>query len=443
MEVLVRKLKILLGSLTIFVGCGFIAMAQSRVLDRYIDQVNGTTDDQAVQIALDHNDELAGVRKSIDAARGRLKQAGLRANPSVEFNRREQIAGPDNNTIIGGSLPLELGGRRSARVDVAEADLRLREHQVENQERLLAAEVRMKFGDALAQALKLAVIEELLGSAVEGFQLIQARVTDGKTAPLEEGMTAVEVNRLRSLKETESGNTEIVFLELRNMLGMRPDEPLRLKGRFDDMTARPEPEAEAVQRALNTRPDLLAVRSAVEVAEAQIKRAKAGGRLDAKISADFQRNDFGFPVQGIDRNGDLRPVHGIFNSVRVGVTFEIPVLNANQGAIEEAVALTEAAVRRREFAELIVRREVAAAYARFESSSRALEIFRAGSRDQASANLDVVRQTYELGSRNLIEYLIEQRRFLDIQNEFIAAQLAVFQAKIEIMKAVNAAELKQ
>jgi len=70
-----------------------------------------------------------------------------------------------------------------------------------------------------------------------------------------------------------------------------------------------------------------------------------------------------------------------------------------------------------------------------------MEIFRVGVRGQASANLDVVRQTYELGSRNLIEYLIDARRYIEIENEFIDMQLAVYQANVEMLRATNSPEL--
>ena len=62
-------------------------------------------------------------------------------------------------------------------------------------------------------------------------------------------------------------------------------------------------------------------------------------------------------------------------------------------------------------------------------------------RGQASANLDIVRQTYELGSRNLIDYLIEQRRYVDIENEYIDSQLAVYEGRVEILRATNSPEL--
>lgn len=414
----------------------------STALARYLDPLNGMTADEAVRVALENNGELVAARKEIEAARALVKQARLRANPSVEFSRQEQIRGSDNDTMIAGSLPLELGGRRKSRVDVAAAELNLREKQVADSERLLAAEVRAKFGEALAQTLKLKLVEDLLQSTLQGFRLVQARVAEGKTAPLEKNMTLVEVNRLRSMREIEAGKTEIVFLELRSLLGMKPEEPLRLRGDFKDLLAPLQPPlADSTANALQNRPDLAAMRAMENLAEAQIEQARAGGRVDARVNAGYGRNNFSFPVNGITDAGQIRPVQGIFHSFKFSVTLEIPVLNRNQGAIEAAVINLEAAQKRREFAELVVRREVASAYTLYESAARAMEIFRVGVRGQASANLNVVRQTYELGARNLIEYLVEERRYIEIENEFIDAQLKVYQARVEILKAANAPEL--
>ena len=91
--------------------------------------------------------------------------------------------------------------------------------------------------------------------------------------------------------------------------------------------------------------------------------------------------------------------------------------------------------------ELTVRREVAAAYAQYERAARAMEIFRVGVREPARANLDVVRQTYELGSKTLLDYVGEQRRFIELENDFIDAELAVYSARVEISRAAFSPEL--
>jgi len=417
------------------------AINTSSSIEKYLDPVQGKTADELVAYALENNAELAAARKEIEAARALVKQARLKPNPSVEFSRQEQIGGSDNDTMIAGSLPLELGGRRKTRISVAIAELTIREKEVANRERLLAAEVRAKFGEALAQAFKLKLTEDLLETALNGFRLVQARVTEGRTPPLEENMTLVEVNRLRSMREVVAGKTEIAFLELRNLLGMKPEEPLRLRGDFADLLAPLPTLSEFTGQALQTRPDLQGVRAIETLSEAQIEQARAAGRIDASVSAGYGRNNFSFPVNGITNTGQLRPVQDIFHSLKFGITLEIPVRNRNQGAIEAAVANSQAAAKRLEFAELTVRREVAAAFARYQSSARAMEIFRVGVRDQANANLDVVRQTYELGAKNLIEYLVEERRFIELENEFIDAQLETYLARVEILRAANAPEL--
>lgn len=415
--------------------------ADTKSLTRYLDRQSGMTADEATAFALNNNPELSALRKEADAARSLIRQARLRANPSLDANGTKQIGGADNTLMVQAMLPLELGGRRSARVAVAERELIVREKAVADRERILAGEVRLKFGEAIAQAFKLMLVENLLDTAIRGFQLVQARVVEGRTPPLEESITQVEVNRLRSTRETEAGKTEIAFLELRNLLGMSPEDPLRLRGDFSGLTAQTAPLSQATVEALRNRPDLAVVRAMEDLSTARIEQARAEGRLDASVSAGYQRMNFSFPLNGITDAGTLRPIQDIFHSFTFGITLQLPVRNRNQGAIEAAVANRDAAQKRREFAELVVRREVAAAYARYESTARAMEIFRVGVRGQASANLDVVRQTYELGARNLIEYLVEERRFIELENQFVDAQLAVYQARVEILRAVSAPEL--
>ena len=405
-------------------------------LTKYFDPQTGLTVEQAVAYALEHNGELLAARKEIDAASALVKQAMLRANPKVDASVSKTITGTDNNITLIGMLPLELGGRRPARIRVAERELEMRRQDVSNRERMLAADVRAKFGEALAAILKLGFDEDLIATSQRGYSLVAARVTEGGTAPLEQNMVLVELNRLRSMRETAEGKAQIEMLELRNLMGMTPEEPLSLRGDFNDVIAPLPALADATELALSGRPDLKLAKAAESFAEARIEQARTEGRLDASLTAGYQRMAFGYPLNGINDAGQLGPIQGTFHYFTVGVSLDLPVRNKNQGAIEAAVAEMEGAKRRREFLELTVRREVASAYAQYNSTARAAEIFRVGVKDQANANLDVVRQTYELGSKTLIDYLGEQRRFIDLQNSYIDALLDAYKARVEIERAV-------
>src|SRR6266478_7397186 len=414
---------------------------QSVSLGRYIDQASGLTADDAVAYALSHNLELQAARKEIDVAKGMVKQARLRANPRLDIGVSQNVTGTDHTIDAGGSLPLELGGRRSARITVAEREVEVREREFANNERTLAAEVRLKFGETLAQSLKLSLTDERIESNQQSFNLVAARVTEGATAPLEQNMVLVELNRLRSQRESAEGKLETLMLDLKNLIGMPPEEPLRLRGDFDHLVDQLPNITEATDRGLRERPDVLGARALENWANALIEQARAQGRLDASLSAGYEHMTFGFPVRGIDDAGRLQPVSGGFHYLKFGVSVDLPIRNKNRGAVEAAVAESEAAKRRREFAELLVRHEVASAYAKYERSVRAMEIFRVGVNEQAKTNLDVVPQTYELGSKTLIDYLVEQRHFIDLENDFIDTLLAAYDARIQVARATASPEL--
>lgn len=410
---------------------------------RYLDQVNGITADQSVALALENNGELIALRKEVDAANALVKQAGLRPNPTLSAGGAKQLGGADNNQLAELMLPLEIGGRRAARVAVARRELEIREFVVANQERLLAADVRTKFGEALAAVRKLEVIEKTLSATRQGYDLVAARVVDGKSAPLEQNMLLVEVNRLQSIRETVEGKVETTMFELRNLIGMKPEEPLRLRGNFDDLIATLPPVDKQTSDALSQRPDLEGARETERLANARIEQAKSEGRVDLAVKGGYQRMNSSFPLTGFDDHGLLRPIQDVFHFLTFGVEVTLPVRNRNQGAFEAATFDRQAAQNRIAFGELTIRREVAAATARYNAAARSLSIMRSGVRDRANSNLQVIWQTYELGSRSLIEYLAEERRFLDIENELVDAELETYTANVDVMRAVNSPELKK
>jgi len=409
----------------------------------YLDQQNGMNADQAVALALENNGELQAIRKEVEASRAMVKQAGLRANPKLNASGAKQIGGADNNQMSEVMLPLELGGRRSARIGVAKKELEAREFELANQERLLAADVRLKFGEAMAAIKKLDVTERTLAAAKQGYDLVAARVNEGKIAPLEQNVFLVEVNRLQSIRETSEGKVETAMFELRNMIGMKPEEPLRLRGDFGGLIATTPSVSDSTNNALRDRPDLQGARTVEQLAAAKIEQARSEGRIDASVKSGYQRMNSSFPLSGFDDHGVLKPIQDVFHFFTFGVEIDLPVRNRNQGAVEAAIFEQDAAKRRVEFGELTVRREVATAFARYNRAARSLSIFQNGVRDQANANLQVIWQTYELGSRNLLDYIAEERRFLDIENELIDAELETYNANIEILRATNAAELKK
>lgn len=398
------------------------------------------TVDQVVERAVADNPELRAMRAEIDAARGRLLQAGLRPNPMLDLGGQANVSGPDNNVNVGLSIPLDLNGRKAGRVGVAEREIDMKQAQVSDRERRLSAEVRLKAGDLLAAHRNLAFTEELLGTNEKGLGLVRDRVQQGGAPALEESLVLVEVNRLEASLSILKSRVEVLGLQLRLLAGMPPDEPLSLQGELAPRPLALE-RTQALARALAGRPDLVIARAEAAMAQAKIRREEAEGRWDARFNLGYQRQESGFPLNGLTDRGGTRPIQDTFNYVGGGVTITVPVRNKNQGNVAAATAEAQAAERKREGAELIVRQEVAAAFAQLAAAQRALDIYTRGVRDVASRNLAVVRQAYELGRTSVLDVIAEQRRYIDIEMGYTESLKLVYDAHVEIERAVGGAGL--
>src|SRR5262247_3594277 len=100
-------------------------------------------------------------------------------------------------------------------------------------------------------------------------------------------MALVELNRLKSLRESAIGKVEVSLFELRNLLGMSPEQPLRLKGDFDHLIDQLATVSDMTEHALRERPDVQAFRANENLAAARIEQARAEGRLDASVKAGY------------------------------------------------------------------------------------------------------------------------------------------------------------
>jgi cobalt-zinc-cadmium efflux system outer membrane protein len=293
----------------------------------------------------------------------------------------------------------------------------------------------MKYADAIAAARNLRFTEDLLTLTRDSHRLVRwVRAERGKTAPLEQNLLLVELNRVDAMRLGFESRAEVAILNSRK-IGMPPVNRCGC-GRVRHNTATRR-RATQVTNALATRPDLSAARAAEKLASAQIEQARTEGKIDASVFAGYERMSSGFDVFGFNNAGARVPVMGVFHNLTFGVRLSLPVRNKNEGNVEAALASSEAARNRREFAELVVRNEVAAAYARYQRAQSALAVYRDGVRGQAERNLEVIRQTYTLGQKTALDYVSEQRRFIEVETGYTEVLKEYFNSLVELERAAG------
>ena len=420
-----------LGAIALLLGTAAsaqtTALAQRPLAERYIDSTSGLTLADAIEGALEREPSLRASRAEFDAARGMRQQAGLRANPSLMFERREEPTGTDNQTMLQVSMPLELF-RRSARIDVAERELEVADRVVADRVRALINDIKMRYGQAASAAREVAVADNLAVSARRDLELLRRRVDEGGSPPLDRDRMTVEVHRFDAARLQAAGRAEAALVELKRAVGLSPDSPVRLRDTLEVLAPLP-PSGEP--RDVRERADVREADARVRLAQARISQTQAEGRFDLTLFGSYMRMDAGFSQRGFGASGELEQVRGLFHYASAGAMVMVPFWNRNQGAVAAARAENTAAAARLEAAQLAAHTEVAAATALVAQSTQALGAMADGV-ILARRNLDVVRQTYELGRGTLSDVLAEQRRYLEFENEYTSALREAFEARTSL-----------
>jgi len=413
------------------------AVQSEALAPKYLDAVTGLTLPDAIGRALEHEPAIRAARTETDVARGMRLQAALRPNPTASFMQQEEPTGTDSQTKIEVQWPLDLF-RKPGRVTVAEREIEATERAVADRERLLAADVRMKYGEVAAALRELAVSDDVVAATVRQSALVRARVEQGSTPPLERNMVDVEVRRLEAERILQAGKVEVALVALKRLIGVSADERFQVRDTLESLVqtdvAVPLPSAAP---AVGTRPDVQEAEARLRLAEARIDRARRDGRVDVSLFGMYMRMDAGFPQQGVDSKGDLERVRGVFHYVSGGAMVTVPVRNRNQGEIASAQAVRVGAEATLAAVQLTARAEVAGAKARDDYARRAIAVYAEGARTLARQNLDVVTQTYELGRATVFDVLTEQRRYLDLERAYTAALREAFEARTALRRALG------
>ena len=433
------------------VACGAAAHAQTgssrqaeRLSARYLDPVAGLEIDRAVAQALELEPSLRAARTEIDVARGMRVQAGLRPNPMVSFSQQNESGGTDNQTRVEVVWPLDLY-RKAGRAEAADREVDATRYAVADRERLLAADVRTRYGDAAVAVRTLTVLDDLFDTVSRQHALVAARVDLGATPPLERDMLRVELQRLVSERLLQSGAVERAMIELRRVLGMTADIPLRIKDTLEQLVQRSVGTPAAAQQAAGgapvdatrERPDVEAVKARVQVAEAEIARAGREGRVDMNLFGMYMRTDAAFPQQAIGTTGGLEQIRGVFHYVAAGVIVNVPLRDRKQGDIAAAQARRAGAAAELDATRLSVQAEIAAARVRVEHARQAVSVYTSDTRGLATQNLAVVGQTYELGRATVFDVLAEQRRYLEVERGYTDALREAFEARQALGRALG------
>ena len=406
------------------------------VLPKYYNQQDGTSLNELIKRALDSNQELAAARLEIDKAKARLAQAKLRPNPTLEFEQESGRLvgnGGDGNFTVGASLPIEIYGRREARINFAQIEIQASEAEVRNRERILVSNILTNYAEALGALREIDALEKVLELDMQTTKFVQIRVNEGETAPLELNLLQAEVERLRSRRQLAEGRLQSSLTQIKLLTGIPFEESLLLREQINTaiLPTLPKTAEAAIDIALRTRPDVLLTQIDEQVATAGLRLIRANSKPDVTA---YTRYSQGRSV--IDTSIGNFPQRD--RSLTFGVAIGIPLFNKNQGEKAQAEISIKQAQQRREFAERVVRSEILSAYQRLNAATRAVLTLEQSAIPRSMQNVETFRRVYEIGEIKITDLIAEQRRLLDANRDLTEALTEKYRAQADLQIALGA-----
>ncbi len=378
-------------------------------------------------------------------ARGLLRQAGVRPASSLQLGGAtgRPLGSPGKEEYSAEySQPIETGGKRDKRLQVAEKGVGLAEAELAERTLRLATEIKLRYLDAVTDEARLAALDRLIGTYRESLKLVEARVRLGDAAAVDSQLLLVEVSRAEAQKRTVAGRIQVALSDLRRLCGFTAAEPLVLAGvaRRDGSLA--STLGDLQRQAVELRPDLRSAKLEEERGAAEVSLTEAQGRPDVTLSAQYAlRNERIGELYGSTASGQSAPLKDRDNTLSFGVSIPLLTRRRNLGNIEAATARATGSRTLRQHLEAAIPLEVQAAWQHWDAAAQSLNILDSGVLRQSEKNLDVIRQAYALGQLRLLDVLNEQRRLIDTQMTYIEAESDVRRGFIELERAV-AGDLK-
>lgn len=381
---------------------------------------------------LERNLAVEAARYRVESTRADQIAARLRPNPSLLLSAENiKVQGTSPLTVPFRQLyelsptyyqPIELGGKRRLRMEVADLSVARAEAEFADALRQRLTELKQAFyAAALArQMLDLALEQRAYFDDLVKFN--QTRLEEGAIAGSE--LLKVKLERVKFVSVVAQAQLAArqAGIRLLELLGETTlDVPVTVAGELGAAPLMLELTA-LKQKAVQTRPDLQAAERGATLAERRIALEKARGLPDITPYAGYKRL-------------------GVDNTVLFGVTIPLAFNNKNQGEIARAVADEKIANTEALLARNRVLAEVESAYRAYETAREQVETFRRELLAQADEAREVAQFTYREGATDLLPLLEAQRTRTEIRQQYLRA-LFDYQVSILLLEAAVGGEIK-
>lgn len=371
---------------------------------------------QALERAQTGSPAIAAAEANVRAAEGRARQAGFRPNPEVSvevenFTGSGPYSGFESvESTFALEQRLELGGKRGARVNAAQAEVDAARLRVTVTRADVTRDVRTAYAEALAAEDRAELARQAVERAEDLARVVTTLVDVGREPPLRALRAQAAADQARARAQAAEAEAASARRALATLLGTEQADFDLVRQEAETPPAGPLDPTESI--------DVKLAEAETSAARAAVKRERTSAAPDVTLQAGVRR---------FEESGD--------QAVIIGFSAPIPIIDRNQGNVAAARADADGAeARQRQALAESIRRGRDAEAALRAADARVL-VLETRIVPQAEEALRLARLGYEAGKFPLLEVIDAQDALATSREDLIAARLDRARAIAALLRA--------
>lgn len=372
----------------------------------------------ALELALGANPELSAAGRELEALDATITQAQARPNPVllalIEDTRREA-----RTTTLQLNQPIELGGKRGARIEAAERGRDAASLELEAKRAEIRAAVTAAFFDVLVAQERLRLAQASVELAQRASAAAARRVTAGKVSPVEETRARVAEAAVRVEQAQAASEVATARRRLAATWGNSSPRFERVEG--DPEALPPLPAMADLNARLAASPNLLRARIEVDRRQSLAEVERSRSVPDMIVILGGKR------IEELD-----------INQAILGVSIPIPIFDRNQGNLLEALRRTDKARDELSATGIRLSNELVQAHERLNTARQEVASLQRDILPGAQSAYDAATKGFELGKFSFLEVLDAQRTSFQAKSQYLRALAEAHRSAAEIERILGA-----
>ena len=373
----------------------------------------------------------AAQKFNINMAEADIETAKIFPDPELDMgvfnNQNESLKlGYGFNTTL--SKTFELGGKRKARMNLAQSELELSKALLEDFFRNLRADAATAYFLAMKQKFLYQVTLDSYEAMISLANADSIRFRAGAIMEIDARQSKLEANSLLNNLLQGDADWKNTLLQLGMMLGKQQYDTFFIPSGSFDKLERDFDLYSLITTAQNNRADLKAALQNKNISQRSLDLAKANRKIDLGVS-------IGATYNTVSHN-DIAPTPAYTNTA-LGLSIPLKLSNKYKGELKKAqYSINQSGLQYSEV-ELQIRTEVTQAYLNYLAIRKQVNQFRAGMLNEAKKVLDGKIYSYQRGETSLLEVLNAQRTYNDVQQNYYETLNNYASSLIELERAAG------